>query len=339
MLHADVLVRGSLPAGSAADNGSILQDWIDALPEEPLQSKAGRYWMHTGVDFGTRNGLKFDLGAAMKWTPVNGTWHTETSAAVLIYDGPSEDPAFRIGNGHPSFEGLNLWRSCHGEGLPNQADSVAVEFLDPCTSPRFRDCSFAGWETALKIKSSNHSECITLHDVQFYGCQTCIRNEEQQAVAHHFTNLMCHNLCEVFFDCVDLNPAGAGAGLGFVCNVITFLGPVLVLRVEHGSSNGQTVRFTGVKFDNQAVGWKLLEHLDGPLSLFVRGEIGNMSTPHKDAIVATEEAKLDIRLDWNGLVWPEDFRWDNTTEAWVERDVPSTPSEVTTTSVVRNLIR
>jgi hypothetical protein len=255
-----------------------------------------------------------------------------TAAAIFIYLGPAEQPAWKISGDGISLRGLNIWRDFYKEGgreqgagrIRQDATRPIPQSLTPSTPPRSigvewsdwgqRDvtaCSFAGWDTAWRFAPSNHNDCMTVTHVDFNGCRVCVRGEESQSSAIDWRGIYVHGAGETVLDLTK------GGNYNF--DTLAINEPRLILRLRETSPNTCSYTINNLKVDNNAAGWRLLHmHKPTPIHLRVRGNIGQRATlgerpvvlrrPNPRAFQAPADYQhLDIEL-WGpnpsgGAVW------------------------------------
>lgn len=261
------------------------------------------------------DGPEFDYQGVMAWSRRGRVERAD--AATFVYTGPADKPAIASFAHGPIFDGLNLWRYFYlnSDEYPKDEQGkrkllwsgIGYEFADPSSSTVIKNASFAGWDTAIRIKASTHSEHFLFENLHFYDCKIFFRNEENQAVGHTFTNIFQHRFNEVCFQFPNLPGQNNGGGGNIDIRTFVLLYPSLVFEVGKANTNSGQITLTNFKVDNNARGWRLLKHKDGPLNLVVRGMIGKSADPAPDAIVSNDTSLIDVQMWWNGRVWPRDY--------------------------------
>jgi len=323
---------GLVPNDSSVDNGAILSAAIGAgKVNDTVHFPGGAYYATSTVYDAAKEGLCFTGQGITGWNVAAGDYiNTKTglpqrrgNASVRwIYTGPADQPAWRLqGYGH-RIEGINLWRGYKGEARghrpeasnsspisdlrPPTSSSVGIEFSrrkigPPAGKHHVSDYTIAGFDIGVWFKKSgNHVDCMTFEHGRVESCGTSFKCDNPQSTTFEFRGLwILGNQGDTVFDF-------AGGG-NVLVTTLALVGPRLVLKSAM-TSNTASFEIRNFKVDNNAANWRLVESR-GPLSLTVRGHIGNAATPAADAISVRDymgqPQHVDVRLRWGGVFWPK----------------------------------
>jgi hypothetical protein len=322
-----------------ADNGPILS----AITNRPVTAPGGLYPLRTPVRL-RGDGTEWDFQGIMPHVRTGRVTKPENSAVVLWYSGNAlwqkTDEDFKPildANGNPVmepapaifstvhggvFQGVNLWRRPYqavGQPRPNPPwNGIGWCFANPASSYALRDGPVAGFDIGIWHKESTHTEHNSIENYRVHDCRVFFRNDENQSVSHSFRNIYQHGHNEVMFQYgrTSTNNGGGGA---ITYDTICYQWYGTILDIEKSNPNSCQHRFTNLRIDPDAnepndpnKRWKLVRQRNGPLSLYVRGIIGNNAAPHKDAIKVKDDSDLDVQMWWKGKIWPRDYFWDGT---------------------------
>lgn len=276
-----------------------------------------------GAEFGWRDGPRTQYQGMMPWVRQGRVQRAD--AATFLYTGPVLDatgklsPAISSSASGAIFDGVNLWRRCYPQKeisitnpLPPWDGSVGYLFDNPATATRISNSSIAGFETAILFGASNHTEHFLFENLHIFDCRVFFKNEENQAVAHHFQNIFQHHRCDILFQFTarqySASDAFHGAGGNISIDTLVILDNCLLFDIELGNPNSCTFTLNNFKADANAKGWRLINQRKGPLNLTVRGHIGEKAAPAADAIAVPAGSDLDVELWWKHRIWPHDYQ-------------------------------
>jgi hypothetical protein len=286
---------GLRPNDATFDNGKLITEAVAAGRITDTLHFSGGIYYHTTPIVLSRHSLAFTGQGIARWRRAGA--FENTAAAIFIYVGPAEQPAWKISGDGISLRGLNIWRDFYGQsgGRRPESGGQALESSGPQHSalspPQSigvewsdwgqRDvtaCSFAGWDIAWRFAPSNHNDCMTVTHTEFNACRVCVRGEESQSTGIDWRGIYIHGAGETVLDLT------RGGNYNFDTLVINE--PRLILRLRDTSPNTCSYTINNLKIDNNAAGWRLLQmHKPTSLHLRVRGNIGKRATMGPEPIV------------------------------------------------------
>jgi hypothetical protein len=275
----------------------------------PDKAKGGLSFTES-YDLGWRSGPKYDYQGVMPWS----RWPKVAlaDAAVFRYLGPAENPAIKSGSNGAVLSGLNLWRQAYNPLVVEWDKAVGYRFADPASSTVIQHASLAGWDTAILLAKSDHTECFTFSNLHSYANRVFFRNEENQAVSHRFECIFSHREFETLFEFADVpQRRGGGGNISFDTVVVQY--PGRVFDIQKSNVNSCTFTVTNLKVDGgtEMKNWRLIRQRNGPLNFTCRGHIGYEVQPAEDAIDVADASNCDVQLWWKGRIWPRDYRFAN----------------------------
>jgi hypothetical protein len=257
---------GLVPNDPAIDNGPALNAAL-ASTRETLRIPGGVYYHSTPIRL-EHDAVAIEAQGFQRWKRVGAL--KNTAAAIFVYVGPGDQPAWSITGDGCRLMGINIWGGFYGERKPGVG--LAVRDWGRHHSGH---CGIAGFDVGIAFEGGNHADCSTFTNTTINSCLTSVRCRNRQSSGIVFTGLWIDGSGETVFD---YELGGNLTVTGMVLNM-----PRLVLRAK-GASTSCTYIFDGFKADNDAAGWRLAD-TSGPMNLFVRGHIGNKATPGDKPLV------------------------------------------------------
>jgi hypothetical protein len=290
------------PNDPTYDNGLAVT--ANTVIREPVTAPGGLYWQQTPLDLGKRDSVELDFQGTLLWSRLGRA--EKSSGVVFLYRGDPAQPAVRMSGYGQVARGLNIWRSEYESREPIEGTGL---LLQPDGGKwHVEDFTAAGFEHGIHITHERvhggnaRAEHNLFEHLHFFSCRNNFYFSERQAVSHKITSAHSYGNGETFFKFAPL----AGASLSVDTMGMTV--PRLLIDYPHGNPNSATITIHNLRIDPAAKGWRLVRHVKGPLSLTVRGHVAPEAEPAADAIQVGPDAKIDVKLNWRGKVWPEDFQ-------------------------------
>jgi hypothetical protein len=269
---------GLRPNAPTFDNGKIITQAIAAGRITDTLHFPGGIYYHTTPIVLARDSLALTGQGISRWRRAGA--FEKTAAAIFLYRGPAEEPAWKISGHGVALRGLNIWRGFYGA----ERQGIGVEWSQ-WGRRDIAHCSFAGWDIDWRLAPSNHNDCTTVTNVAFSG-RVCIRGEESQASGIDFRGIWVNSPGDVFCELIGNSQTKDRSGGGnWHFSTLVLNEERLLLRLATGA-NTSSFSIENLKVDNNAAGWRLLEMTKpGPLNLRVRGHIGQRATMGERPIV------------------------------------------------------
>lgn len=304
-------------------------DWtVDNAPviEAAIEAGIGRFDFSTGgvihtastIDLGHKTGLAFVGNGITHWLGEAGYGPKASGSAAtrIVYTGPADQPAVIYRGVGLRWEGIVLQRGTH-KGAGNRAErdgSIGLQMSrysvgNPSGKFWMPQAAFHGWDVAFDITGPNNADCSSVGWLRFDDCNTCIRSNNEQAVAFDWGHLVVNGNCDQVFD-VD----GGGK---YSIGVLTLNNKALVFRFRRTMAGSAYYKIGSLFVDANCKGWRLAQQeKPGKLCLKVDGHLSIGADPADDAIqlkplvIDKREyaQQIDVDLWWNGASWPRDFK-------------------------------
>jgi hypothetical protein len=310
---------GQLPLISndtTVDNGRVINNDLSTGPTteitRSITAPGGIYWFKTPLNFRYRDSIEMDFQGILGLCRPGRI--QESSAVVFVYKGDvtktGMEAAVRLGGHGYKIQGLNLARYFYGdkdsEGNPHPNEGIGLLIHGPGGSHHIEDFCAWGFDTAIKFAAGeSHVECNLLENIHTYNCNITLFNEERQAISHQLESV------NVFGRGNTVLKFGRLAGGRFNVDTLSIIEERLVVDYPQGNANSYRISIQNFNADANAGGWRLINHVSGPLSLYVRGQMSRVAVPAVDAIQVGPEAQLDVEIHWKGKIWPRDFKVEN----------------------------
>jgi hypothetical protein len=288
---------GCRPGDPTFDNGAVITAAIrDGRVNDTVHFPGGVYYHSSTVEV-NRDSMAVTGQGMARWRRVGA--YKATAAAIFVYTGPAEQPAWRVSGDGVRITGLNIWRDFY-DGP--RSGGVGIEFRD-WGKHHISHCGFSGFDAGIHFAPSNHCDESVFESMHFNSCKACVLGRENQSSALDWRGVYVYGTGDTVFDL----QAGNGGGGNYHVSTLAINEPRMIFRLRTGS-NTCTYSVQNLKVDNNAAGWRLVDSR-GPLNLTVRGHIGNQAKPADDAILVRDYMGkpqiADIKLWWGGKVWPE----------------------------------
>jgi hypothetical protein len=268
------------PNDRTFDCGQPITELVAAgLVTDELHFPGGIYY-HTTPIVLNQDSLALTGQGIARWRRVGA--FRETAAAIFVYLGPPDKPAWKISGDGVTLLGLNIWSGFYSDPWRG----VGIEWSDWGLRD-IQACSFCGWDIAWRLASSNHNDNSTVTRVAFNGNRVDIRGEESQASGWDFRGVTVNGRGEVFCELLGV-PAdrteNSGGGNWFFSS-LKLNEPRLLFRLRT-SPNTCHYEIHNFKADNNAAGWRVLEMVSpGPLDFRMEGQIGEKAVMGAKPIV------------------------------------------------------
>jgi hypothetical protein len=264
---------------SGFDNAEPLNELI-RLTRGPIMVEGGVYYHQTPIVIKDDCTAIYGAGLA-RWRRKGS--HKDP-AVVFVYNGPPDQPAWKISGDGVRLVGINIWGGFYDDGRKG----VGVEWKD-WGRRHVEHCGFYGFDIDWKLADSNHNDCLTGSNIAFGG-RVNIESHENQAASMDLRGVWLDGDGDTF-----INVAGGqnGGGGNWTFSTV-FMGGKRTLLTGKGTVNTCTYSFPNLKIDNNAKGWKLARWT-GLLNLEVNGHVGRLAEPAPDWFTAPSRPR--------GVLW------------------------------------